>query len=283
MPMVEKSFSSLGAHGFHKIVYSEWTDGAAGTSIVCVHGLTRNGHDFDHLAAALQADARIICPDLPGRGRSHWLSEHSEYRPPTYAADLAALIARLDVEQVDWVGTSLGGLLGMMLAAQPNSPIRRLVVNDIGPFIARGALQRISAYVGKDPEFADLAALEAYLRTINAPFGALSDAQWRHLAEHSARIDPATGGLRLNYDPGIAAPFKEGFDSDVDLWGLWETISCPVLILRGAESDILLHETAQEMLTRGPSAELIEIPGVGHAPMLMDEAQIAAVRAWLLS
>src|SRR5512132_1206010 len=281
MSMVENSYLSLGAHGFHKIVYSEWGQRDNERVVVCVHGVTRNSHDFDYLCDVLHSDFRMACPDLPGRGRSHWLPVATEYRPPVYMSDLASLIARLGVEQVDWIGTSLGGLLGMMLAAQPNSPIRRLVVNDIGAFVHKAALQRICGYVGADPSFRDMAAVEAYLREIHSPFGPLTDEQWRHIARHSARHDPA-GGFRLHYDPGLAASFKEGFDSDVELWGTWEMIACPVLILRGAESDILLQETAEEMLTRGPTAELIEVPGLRHAPMRMDAAQLAAVREWLL-
>jgi pimeloyl-ACP methyl ester carboxylesterase len=279
--MVENSYLSLGAHGFHKIVYSEWGRRENERVVVCVHGLTRNAHDFDFLCDALQSDFRLACPDLPGRGRSHWLPVPAEYRPPVYMTDLAGLIARLDVEQVDWIGTSLGGLLGMMLASQPNSPIRKLVVNDIGAFVAKAALQRICGYVGADPSFADLLAVEAYLRDIHSPFGPLADAHWQHIARHSVRHDPA-GGFRLHYDPALAVPFKEGFDNDVDLWPVWELVKCPVLILRGAESDILMKETAEEMLTRGPASELIEFLGIGHAPTLMDPAQIAAVREWLL-
>jgi pimeloyl-ACP methyl ester carboxylesterase len=280
MSMVENSYLSLGTYGFHRIVYGEW--GSGDRVVVCAHGLTRNGHDFDYLCEALQSYFRLACPDLPGRGRSHWLPVPAEYRPPVYLNDMAALIARLGAEQVDWIGTSLGGLLGMMLAAQPNSPIRKLVVNDIGAFIGKAALHRIAGYVGTDPLFDDLGALEAYLREVHAPFGALTNEQWHHLARHSARHDTETSGLRLHYDPGLAVPFKEGFGEDVDLWPVWERITCPVLVLRGAESDILLAGTAEEMLTRGPQAELIEFPGVGHAPMLMDRGQIGAVREWLL-
>ena len=268
MAMNENSYLSLGAHGFHRIVYSEWGTADGRRTVICVHGLTRNGRDFDALAQVLEADFRIACPDLPGRGRSHWLP-------------VATLIARLGIDEVDWVGTSLGGLLGMMLAAQPNSPIRRLVLNDIGAFVAKEALARICSYVGADPLFADIDALEGYLRQIHAPFGPLTDAQWRHIASHSARPEPA-GGVRLHYDPALAVAFKEGFDADVELWPLWDAISCPVLILRGGESDILSHETAATMLTRGPEAELIDFPGIGHAPMLMDAAQIAAVHDFLM-
>ncbi len=283
MTMRECSYLSLGAHGFHRVAYTEWGGSDEARVAICVHGLTRTGRDFDFLAQALEDRYRVACPDLPGRGKSHWFTAHADYRPPVYLSDLAALIARMDVPEIDWIGTSLGGILGMTLAAQPNTPIRKLVVNDVGAFIDKAALTRISGYVGQDPTFRSLEALEAYLREVHAPFGALTDAQWRHLAIHSARRDEAAEVWRLHYDPGLAAPFKDGFSEDVDLWPVWEAITCPVLILRGAESDILFHETAEEMLTRGPEAELVELPGIGHAPMLMDPAQIAVVRDWLLA
>jgi pimeloyl-ACP methyl ester carboxylesterase len=225
---------------------------------------------------------RVICPDLPGRGHSHWLPVHTDYQLPTYLTDMAALIARSGAEQIDWIGTSLGGQIGMMLAAQPNSPIRKLVLNDIGAFIPKQALERIAGYVGKDPIFSDLEAVEAYLREIHAPFGPLSDKQWRHLAEHSARRDVQAEAWRLHYDPGLAEPIKDALSEDINLWSVWEAVSCPTLVLRGADSDILMHETAEEMLSRGLAAELIEFPGIGHAPMLMDPNQIRAVREWIL-
>lgn len=282
MDMIEKSLMSLGPHGFHKIAYTQWGSAHNKRVLICVHGLTRNGRDFDAVSGVMADQYRVLCPDLPGRGHSHWLPVHADYQPPTYLKDMAALIARSGAEQVDWIGTSLGGLLGMMLAAQPNSPIRKLVLNDIGAFVPKQALERIASYVGKDPIFSDLAGLEAYLREVHAPFGPLADDQWRHLAEHSARRDVRVDAWRLHYDPGLAEPFKEGLSDDVNLWPVWDAVSCPILILRGAESDILMHETAEEMLTRGPASELIEFPGVGHAPMLMDPNQIQAVREWLL-
>lgn len=281
MSMTEHTVLSLGPHGFHKIAYTDWGSPDNNRIVVCVHGLTRNGRDFDFLAQAIAPHYRAVCPDLPGRGHSHWLTVAADYRPPTYMADMATLIARLNVDQVDWIGTSLGGILGIMLAAQPNNPIRKLVVNDVGAFVSRSTVERIKSYVGQDPEFADQRALEAYLRENHATFGALTDEQWRHLAKHSARHDPQNDAWRLHYDPALAGPFKEAFNSDLDMWPMWEAITCPVLILRGDESDILAKETAEEMLTRGPAAELIEFPGVGHAPMLMDPLQIEAVREWL--
>jgi pimeloyl-ACP methyl ester carboxylesterase len=283
MAMHEKSYLGLSVQGFHRVAYYEW--GAAGEARValCVHGLTRTGRCFDRLAEALEDRYRLACPDLPGRGKSHWFANPALYRPPSYLGDLNALIARMDAPEVDWIGTSLGGILGMMLAAQPNTPIRKLVMNDVGPFIDKQALGRIATYVGQDPTFRSLEALEAYLREVHASFGPLTDAQWRHLAIHSARHDEAADLWRLHYDPALAIPFREDAGEDVDLWAMWEAIRCPVLIIRGAESDILSHETAEEMLTRGPEAELVELPGIGHAPALMDPAQIALIRDWLLA
>jgi len=283
MAMREKSYLGLSMHGFHQVAYTEWGAPGEGQVLICVHGLTRTGRCFDFLAQALEDRYRVACPDMPGRGKSHWFPNPALYRPPAYLADLNVLIARMDTAEVDWVGTSMGGILGMMLAAQPNTPIRKLVVNDVGPFIDKAALARIGGYIGLDPTFRSLEALEAYLREVHAPFGPLTDAQWRHLAIHSARRDEPAEVWRLHYDPALAKPFREDSAEDVDLWAVWEAITCPVLIIRGADSDILLHETAEEMLTRGPGAELVELPGIGHAPALMDPAQIAVIRDWLLA
>ncbi len=277
------SLLGLSAGGFHRVTYGAWGEAGAARTVVCVHGLTRSGRDFDALAAALaEAGCRVVCPDVVGRGESDWLADPAGYGYPQYLADMNALIARLDVEEVDWVGTSMGGLIGMMLAAQPKSPLRRLVINDVGPFIPKASLERIGEYLGKDPLFADRAAAEAYFREVHAPFGALTDAQWAHLTEHSIRPAEA-GGFRLRYDPRIAQAFDPQKVEDVDLWAVWDALALPVLALRGAESDLLLAETAVEMTRRGPKADLAEFAGCGHAPTLMDEAQISAVRDFLLA
>ncbi|MCP5372793.1 MAG: alpha/beta hydrolase [Hyphomicrobiales bacterium] len=284
MTFTQREFMGLGPAGFHRVAYTEW-GGAADSAgdLICVHGLARNGRDFDTLAAGLADRYRVACPDLPGRGASDWLPVPEHYGLPLYMGDMAALIARLGGRQVDWVGTSLGGLIGMSLAAQPNSPIRRLVINDIGPFVPQAGLQRIGAYVGADPVFADMDALEARLRDVCAPFGPLTDAQWRHLATHGGRRD-GEGRLRLHYDPAIAWPYKNGAEiQDISLWPVWDAVQCPVLVLHGRESDVLLAETAQEMTRRGPMADLVELDGIGHAPALMDPDQVRAVRDWLLA
>lgn len=280
MPMMARNVSSLGPHGFHKLAYFEWGDPGLDRVVICVHGLTRRGRDFDHLASALEDRYRVVCVDLPGRGQSDWLALAADYQPSIYVQDMAALIARLDVEQVDWIGVSLGGLIGMTLAAQPKTPIRRLVLDDIGSYVGAEALQRIASYVGQDPSFPDRTGVEAYMREVNTGYGPLTDEQWAHLVAHGSRRD-ATGAWRQHYDPKLAEPFKQGFSEPVALWPLWDQIACPVLILRGTQSDILTAETAAEMVARKPGTRLIEFPGVGHAPMLMDEAQIRAVREWL--
>jgi pimeloyl-ACP methyl ester carboxylesterase len=217
---------------------------------------------------------------MPGRGKSEWLAQPEAYGYPLYLSVAAALIARLDVEEVDWVGSSMGGLIGMMLAAQPNAPIRRLVLNDIGPFLPKAGLARLAEYVGKDPRFASLDELEAYLRRVHAPFGPLSDQDWRHMALQGYRRLEG-GGFGLAYDPAIGPAFLAGGIQDIELWPVWDAVRCPVLVLRGAESDILTAATAAEMRERGPKAQLVEFPGIGHAPALMTESSIAVVRDWL--
>ena len=266
--------------GSHDLSFTDWGAPDAARAVVCVHGLTRNGRDFDHLAAVLAADARVICPDMVGRGRSDRLADPEHYALPTYVAHMIQLIDRLGLGRVDWVGTSMGGLIGMGVAVADAGKIRRLVLNDIGPFLPRVALERINQYLGLDLRFADLAALEAHLRTIHAGFGPLDDAEWRHLAEHSALVQ-GDGTLALNYDQRLALPLKRGPTLDIDLWPVWDQIRCPVLVLRGVESDLLTAETAAEMARRGPCAEIVEIDRTGHAPVLMAKDQIEIVRSWL--
>ncbi|MCX8102635.1 MAG: alpha/beta hydrolase [Geminicoccaceae bacterium] len=252
----------------------------AARTVVCVHGLTRNARDFDALAAALAArGARVLAFDVAGRGRSSWLEDKRAYTVPTYAAHLARALELLGLQAVDWVGTSMGGLIGMALAAAPGSPIRRLVLNDVGPFVPKAALETIRSYVGQDPLFATLEEAEAYLRRIHAPFGRLSDAQWRHLAEHSVRATPE--GLRLHYDPSIRVPYEAQATADIELWPLWDAIAVPTLVLRGALSTLLLEETVRAMLRRGPECEVLVFPGCGHAPALLEPVQIEPVAAWL--
>lgn len=275
------SLKSLSSRGFHRLVYREWGPAEAARTLVCVHGLTRNGRDFDRLAGVLADEGwRVVCPDVAGRGDSDRLADPADYGLPQYQVDMTALIARLGVERVDWLGTSMGGLIGMLLAAQPGTPIRRLVLNDVGPFIPAAALARIAGYLGEAARWPDLAAAEADFRQAYAGFGPLSDAEWRDLTARSLRALPA-GGYAAAYDPAIAAPLAQAPPQDVDLWAVWEAIAVPTLVLRGAESDLLLAETAQAMTRRGPRAALVELAGRGHAPALLHAEEIAPIRDWL--
>ena len=263
--------------GYLSLSWWEWGP-AEGAPVLCVHGLTRNGRDFDVLARALAAQGRrVLCPDLPGRGGSDRLANPALYQPPTYIQALSHLLARLD-QPVDWVGTSLGGICGMAVAATPGNAIRRLVLNDVGSFIPKAALARIRDYVGTDGEFADLAAVAAHLRLVHANFGALSDAQWAEMALHSAV--PSGSGFRLGYDPAIAVPMRAVEPADVDLALYWNAVAAPTLVLRGEASDLLLPETAAQMATK-PGVQLATIPGCGHAPALMEPAQVQLVAGFL--
>lgn len=274
------SYLSLGPSGFHRVAFTDWGDPDGRKATICVHGLTRTGRDFDVLAAELSKSTHVVCPDIPGRGASDWLENPKEYIYPTYLGDMAGLISHIGAERVTWIGTSMGGLIGMMLAAMPGSPIRKLIINDIGPFIPKEALNRIGDYVGAAPSFPDVAGIEAYLREVHAPFGDLSDEQWQHLAATSSERN-GEGGYRLHYDPAIADAFISGPVEDVDLWSVWDRIACPTLVLRGANSDLLMPETAREMTERGPRAELVTIDGCGHAPALMADDQIKVITDWL--
>lgn len=255
--------------------WTEWGP-VTGRPVVCVHGLTRNGRDFDALAMALAAQGhRVICPDVPGRGISGWLPSGALYAVPTYVAALAPLLAQLG--EYDWVGTSMGGLIGMGLCTVPGVAMRRMVLNDIGPFVPVASLERIRDYLQVFPEFGSLAEVEAYLRRVHAPFGPVTD--WAHLARHSARTT-AAGRFVLHYDPAIVEPMA-GPLADVDLWALWELcVKRPVLVLRGETSDLLLPETASRM-GEAATVAVETIPGCGHAPSLMDPAQIALIQRFL--
>jgi pimeloyl-ACP methyl ester carboxylesterase len=272
------------SRGLHHMRYTEWGDPKNPKVLVCVHGLTRNGRDFDALASALSSHYRVVCPDVVGRGRSDWLKDSSGYGFPQYVADMMVLLARLDVGEVHWVGTSMGGLIGMVIASQENSPISRLLLNDVGPVITAESLQRIGEYVGKAPAFASYEEAERYIRLVSAPFGDLSDAQWRQLTESSIR-QGEDSKWSMVYDPAISEPFRQAYlvHQSVDLWPIYDGIRCPTLVTRGAQSDLLTADTHAEMGERGPKAKLVEIPGVGHAPMFLDEAQIAVARDFLLA
>lgn len=281
MPVKIDTLTCSDPHGGHRLAYAEWGEPSDRPSVICVHGLTRNGRDFDRLAESLMQDGRhVICPDMVGRGQSDWLTEQPElYTYAQYIADIDALLKQKNIKSVDWVGTSMGGLIGMMMAAAPESPIRKLVLNDVGPFIPLAALQRIASYVAMKIEFTDKAQLERHMRQIYAPFGITRDEDWLHIVEHSYRILP-NGKLTLAHDPAIATNFT-AFDKDVDLWPVYDAIKCPVLLLRGEASDVLSPDVAKAMTERGPKAHLITYAGVGHAPALMEAGQISDIRNFI--
>ncbi|HEY4137629.1 MAG TPA: alpha/beta hydrolase [Casimicrobiaceae bacterium] len=275
----ERQLLGLSPHGFHRVVYYEWGVPDNPNVVVCVHGVGRNARDFDVLAEVLSSTHRVLAVDMPGRGKSDWLRDPHDYVFPVYLSTLTALIARAAAQTVSWIGTSMGGLLGIAMAAQPDSPVARLVINDVGTVVEPAALARIADYFGKDPTFATYAEIERYIRDISAPFGPLTDAQWTYLTETNVRQRP-DGRWGLAYDPGIAVPFRQQVPPAA-LWNLWDAIKCPTLILRGAQSDMLLESTAREMAVRGPRPRVIEFAGVGHAPMLLTQDQYDPVVAFL--
>ncbi len=281
-----KMVQCLSPAGLHSMAYKEWGDPGNPNVLVCVHGVTRVSDDFDALAAALSDYYRVICPDVVGRGRSSWLKDPRYYVVPQYVSDMVTLVARLDVPQVDWFGTSMGALIGMGLAAIPDSPIRKMVMNDVGPALNFPALQRIGDYIGTDIRFASFEEGRDYIRTISAPFGPHSDAEWDKLARDVLRQDEA-GRWRRHYDLALATPFKtltedSAKQGEAAMWAAYDAIRCPVLLVRGSESDLLTAESAQLMTQRGPMAKLVELPGIGHAPTFMHADQIALAKAFFL-
>lgn len=275
-------------HGYqlHRMAYWEWGDEANPKVLVCVHGLSRQGRDFDTLALALQQDYRVVCPDVAGRGASDWLVDASGYQIPKYVSDMVTLVARLNAATLDWVGTSMGGLIGLGLAALPESPVRRLVLNDVGPNVQAEALVRIGAYLGLPLRWQTLDEAADYLQSISKGFGPHSREQW--LALTGPMLKPDGDGFKPHYDPRIALPFRAitpelAAAGQAGLWQAYDALRAPTLLLRGAESDLLSRETAEAMTQRGPKARLQEFAGVGHAPMLVQPDQVAAVREFLLS
>lgn len=276
----------LGAKGLHRMAYWEWGDAANPRVVVCVHGLTRQGRDFDTLARALAPRFRVVCPDVVGRGESDRLADPAGYQVPNYVADMVTLLARLKAQQLYWVGTSMGGLIGMGLASLPKTPIQRLVLNDVGPTIEPGAIARIGDYVGKNIHYDSVEQAADYLQTISAGFGPHTREQWLALTRPQLRPDPKGSGFVAHYDPRIAEPFRSVTPEmarmgEAMLWAAYDAIACPTLLIRGAESDLLSAATAQAMSTRGPKARLVELPGIGHAPTLVADEQVALVSEFL--
>lgn len=275
----------LDARGLHRMAYTEWGDPANDRVLVCVHGLSRQGRDFDVLARAMAGEYRVVCPDVVGRGRSDWLSDPAGYIIPTYVADMVTLLARLNARTVHWVGTSMGGLIGLGLAALPNSPVGRLVLNDVGPKIEFESLQRIGQYLGQPAHWQSLDQAADALWAISQGFGPHTRAQWLDLTRPQLMADGE--GWKPHYDPAIALPFRAvtaevAAAGEAHLWAGYDRLTCPTLLLRGRDSDLLSAATAQAMTTRGPRARLHEFEGVGHAPMLVQADQVSVVREFLL-
>jgi pimeloyl-ACP methyl ester carboxylesterase len=278
------------------MAYWQWGKPQSSHVVVCVHGLSRQGRDFDVLAQALcersENTIRVVCPDVVGRGQSDWLKDPAGYQIPTYAADMLALLAQLQPTTLDWVGTSMGGVIGMILSGQPDLPlpvpVRRLLLNDIGPVMQWQALQRIGQYLGDTGRFSNLQQAADALWAASATFGPHTPAQWLALSRPMVKpLDGADGMLTLHYDPAIALPFRTltpewAQQSEALLWQLYDNISASTLLLRGAESDLLSSETAQAMTQRGPKARLLAFEGVGHAPTLVVDRQLQAVLSFLL-
>ncbi len=310
------------ASGGHRMAYWQWGDPANPHVVMCVHGLSRQGRDFDVLARYLCDQVRVVCPDVVGRGKSDWLKDPMGYQVPMYAADMLVLLARLHqqapITTLDWVGTSMGGLIGIAIAGQPDlsaaaatqgaiapsegsaahavasvgaylpAPVRRLVLNDVGPAIEWQAIERIAAYLGKAGHFSSLQQAADAMWAISTSFGPHTPEQWLALSRHMVKPAPdaAAGGLMLHYDPAIAVPVRAATEEsarqgEAMLWQLYDNIKAPTLILRGAQSDLLSHATALAMTQRGPRARLVEFEGVGHAPTLVAMDQVSTVGDFL--
>ena len=289
--------------GGHRMAYWEWGDASADHVIVCVHGLSRQGRDFDVLAQALVEKSgdkvRVVCPDVVGRGESDWLKDPMHYQVPTYAADMLAMLAQVKPAALDWVGTSMGGLIGLGVcnalstaaAAQqaPGLVVRKLVLNDVGPAIQWGSIVRIGSYLGRNMEFDSIQAAADAMWAFSSSFGPHTPEQWLALSRPMVKPrNDGQSGVRLHYDPAIAVGVRAmtpelAAQGEAMLWYLYDAITAPTLLLRGADSDLLAPSTAQQMIQRGPKARLVEFAGVGHAPSLIAADQVEAVSAFLLA
>lgn len=281
-----KSVQCLSPAGLHAMAYKEWGDPRNPRVLVCVHGITRVSDDFDSLARELCNTYRVVCPDIVGRGRSDWLRNPQHYQIPQYVSDMVTLLARLDAQTVHWFGTSMGGLIGMGLASLPESPIKKLVLNDVGPILNLEALARIGQYIGQAVRFPTFDEAARYIREMSVSFGLHTEDEWHKLAADVLRQDKDGQWIR-HYDPGLAMPFKSATPESVRqgeamLWSAYDAIACPTLLIRGVQSDLLSRDTAQAMTQRGPKAQLIELPDAGHAPTFVHADQIAIARVFLL-
>jgi pimeloyl-ACP methyl ester carboxylesterase len=267
------------------MAYTEWGDPANPRVLLCVHGLTRSGRDFDRLAAAFAHTYRVVCPDVVGRGLSSWLNVPNYYTVPQYVADMVTLIARLDVEKVDWFGTSMGGLIGLGLAGLPDSPVQKMLLNDIGPRVEAVSVARIGDYLGKPVRFETLQQGIDYAASLAQSFGPLTPQEWREI--NTPLLQERDGAWYFRYDPRIAQPFSATTEEsakagEAALWGALAAIQGPMLVVRGEQSDLLSRETAARMVEQGKAVSSVEIPGVGHAPAFLSAEQIDIARRFFL-
>lgn len=295
--MIHSTYLGLSEEGFHQIAYTEWGTKSSTRPLICVHGLTRNRLDFIDLAEYLSSHGKhVFCPDIVGRGDSDWLKNPLHYTYEQYLADMTTMIARTDAREIDWLGTSMGGLIGMLLAAQNNTPIRRLILNDVGAQIPVKAITRLSKYAEKDPAFTSIEEAKNHFKNIYADFGPLTEEQWQRLTTHSVK-EVAPGKFITKLDHGVKSnpaksklawqillhPHKalEGTLFDIDLWHVWRNVTCPVLIIRGKRSDMLLPSIVNKMQEIHPQTDLIEVDDAGHAPALLDREIHEKIFQWL--
>ncbi len=282
-----ESVQCISPDGLHKMAFKEWGDADNPNVLVCVHGLTRVSDDFDVLARALSDKFRVICPDVVGRGRSGWLRNSQNYQIQQYVADMVTLFARLQAEQISWLGTSMGGMIGMAIASLKENPIQKLILNDIGPNLNVTALTRISQYVSQPMRFTTFDEASHYIRSISQTFGEHTEEEWHKICSDVLRKDKDGMWIR-HYDLNLGMAMQ-AINPDlaqamqVMMWAAYDSISCPTLVLRGAESDLLLADTAIQMTNRGPRAKLVEFENVGHAPTLVHDDQIAPIKDFLLA
>lgn len=274
-------YLGLSTEGFHRLYYRQWGSPDSEHTLVCVHGLTRISHDFDVIAEYLSKGFRVVCPDVAGRGNSDWFGNRETYNIAQYCSDINALIAHLRADKIHYLGTSMGGIMGIFMAAMAHTPIQSLILNDIGPDIKRTELQNMGKYVGNAPIFENKKQLTEYFQEIYAGSCALlSEDELRRVLRYSTF--KTNGGYRLHYDPKIGEAFRKNYSSfNFDLWQYWEEIECPVMIIRGSESTFLDAETAEKMREGAEDARYVEIEGAGHTPLLRSEKEIKIVEKFL--
>lgn len=287
LPLITKTYCGATPAGFHQIAYREYGD-KKNPCIIAVHGLTRNAYDFHALGCQLQGEYRFIAVDMPGRGQSDPLRDPAYYTYYQYANDLISLISRLDVTECYWVGTSMGGLLGMILASLPGSPIRKLILNDIGPFVSHDVIQRIRRYAGVEVKTPTRAELEAIAHEIYAPFGPISQENWRKVMDHNIR-ELEDGTFTFAYDCRVTQQFDTELSTaqntdpkgNLTFWPYWDALTCDVMVIHGAQSDLLTRSILDKMASRGPQFHYHCVKEAGHAPWLLDPSLLDEIHRWL--